>query len=88
MNISISHSTSFDFETELYTPIKKSFRLRKHNFFFPEDIVKNTRDVIKSCTNLFQDLGEGKDLNLTVHNFENRLYSILKRKKRRNIARY
>ena len=29
------------------------------------------REIIKSCTNLFQDLGEGKDLNLTVNNFEN-----------------
>lgn len=56
MNISISHSTSFDFETELYTPIKKSFRLRKHNFFFPEDRVKNTRDVIKSCDIMIADV--------------------------------
>ena len=56
MNISISHSTSFDFEKELYEPIQKSFRLRKHNFFFPEDRVKNTRDVIKSCDIMIADV--------------------------------
>lgn len=56
MNISISHSTSFDFEKELYEPIQKSFRLKKHNFFFPEDRVKNTRDVIKSCDIMIADV--------------------------------
>ncbi|MBQ9792792.1 MAG: nucleoside 2-deoxyribosyltransferase [Clostridia bacterium] len=56
MNISISHSTSFDFEKELYEPIQKSFRLRKHKFFFPEDRVKNTRDVIKSCDIMIADV--------------------------------
>ena len=47
MNISIAHSTNFDFEKELYEPIKNSFRLRNHTFFFPEDRVQNTRSVIK-----------------------------------------
>lgn len=56
MNISISHSTSFDFEKELYEPIKKSFRLRKHDFYFPEDRVKNTRDVIKFCDIIIADV--------------------------------
>lgn len=56
MNISISHSTSFDFERELYEPIKKSFRLRKHNFYFPEDRVKNTKDVIKFCDIIIADV--------------------------------
>ena len=56
MNISISHSTNFDFEKELYEPIKNSFRLRNHTFFFPEDRVQNTRSVIKNCDIMIADV--------------------------------
>ncbi|MBQ9013965.1 MAG: AAA family ATPase [Bacilli bacterium] len=35
------------------------------------------REIIKSCTSLFQDLGEGMDINATMYNFENRLHGIL-----------
>lgn len=35
------------------------------------------RELIKNCTNLFQDLGEGDDINTVVHRFENRMHEIL-----------
>lgn len=56
MNISISHPTSFDFEHELYEPIKNSSRLKGHNFYFPEDRVQNTRTVIKNCDLMIADV--------------------------------
>ncbi|MBQ1275923.1 MAG: hypothetical protein IIY15_01790, partial [Flavobacteriales bacterium] len=56
MNISISHSTNFDFEKELYEPILNSNRLKKHTFFLPEDRVKNTREIIKNCDIMIADV--------------------------------
>lgn len=35
------------------------------------------REIIKSCTDLFQKLGEGEDINSVVYNFEINLYNIL-----------
>ena len=35
------------------------------------------REIIKSCTDLFQKLGEGEDINSVVYNFESNLYNIL-----------
>jgi len=35
------------------------------------------REIIKSCTNLFQSLGDGEDINSVIYNFESNLYNIL-----------
>ena len=35
------------------------------------------REIIKSCTDLFQKLGEGEDINSVIYNFESNLYNIL-----------
>ena len=35
------------------------------------------REIIKNCTNLFEALGEGEDINTVVHKFENRMNHIL-----------
>ena len=35
------------------------------------------REIIKNCTSLFQDLGDGVEINSVIYNFENRLHSIL-----------
>lgn len=35
------------------------------------------REIIKNCTNLFQCLGEGEDINTVVHKFDNRMGQIL-----------
>lgn len=35
------------------------------------------REIIKNCTNLFEALGEGEDINTVVHKFESRMNHIL-----------
>ena len=57
------------------TAMSQCFAIDSHINILKDKYLR--REIIKSCTNLFQDLGEGKDLNLTVHNFENKLHSIL-----------
>ena len=57
------------------TAMSQCFAIDSHINILKDKYLR--REIIKSCTNLFQDLGEGKDLNLTVNNFENKLYSIL-----------
>ncbi len=37
MNIYISHSRSFDFQKELYGPLKNSELAKSHEFIFPHD---------------------------------------------------
>lgn len=37
MNIYISHSGAYDYESELYKPIKKSDLAKVHNFFLPHE---------------------------------------------------
>lgn len=38
MRIYIAHSSSFDFRTELYTPIKESALANEHTFVLPHDV--------------------------------------------------
>lgn len=54
MNIYVSHSRSFDFQNELYLPIKNSELSKQHTFIFPyeeSDEPCNTKDlfVSKDC---------------------------------------
>ncbi len=51
MKLYISHSSGFDYTTELYEPLKISFA-KEHELVFPHDTDKNginTRDVIPRC---------------------------------------
>ena len=38
MKIYISHSSNYDYESELYAPLKESPLAREHQIFFPHDI--------------------------------------------------
>ncbi|MBU1292785.1 hypothetical protein KJ819_01820 [Patescibacteria group bacterium] len=38
MKILVSHSSSYDYETELYEPLKQSALAEKHTFIFPHDV--------------------------------------------------
>ena len=46
MKVYISHSSSFDYQKELYQPLKRSIA-QKHQVVFPhDDFVVNTREII------------------------------------------
>ena len=52
MKIYISHSTGFDYQKELYEPIKNSELYNSHEIIFPHDKsseVSNSKEVIKGC---------------------------------------
>ena len=51
MKIYVSHSKDFDFEKELYEPLRSSELAKKHEFFFPHDNGQrmNVRDILESC---------------------------------------
>lgn len=51
MKIFVSHSTNFDFQNELYTPLKNSDLAKIHEFVFPHDAGAeiNIKDVIRDC---------------------------------------
>ena len=46
MKIYVCHSSSFDYENELYLPLKESQLSKKHKLFYPHDEI-NTIDIIK-----------------------------------------
>lgn len=50
MKIFISHSNSFNFQEDLYEPIKKSDLFSQHDFFLPHDNgkIQNTKEQIKN----------------------------------------
>jgi nucleoside 2-deoxyribosyltransferase len=50
MKIYLSHSSNYDYETELYAPLKSSVIARKHQILFPHDkenIVANSKSLIQ-----------------------------------------
>ncbi|HSD56371.1 MAG TPA: hypothetical protein VLA92_04435 [Candidatus Saccharimonadales bacterium] len=50
MNIYISHSSGYDYENEIYKPIKESELARTHHFFLPhepENIDVDAKDELK-----------------------------------------
>ena len=58
MKIYVAHSRSFDFEKELYEPIRQSDLSKKHTFFFPHgggEEVK-TKDVIQNSDLLIAEV--------------------------------
>ena len=49
MKIYITHSSSFDYQNELYNVLKNSELYSTHEFYFPHDgEVKNTKEEIKN----------------------------------------
>jgi hypothetical protein len=48
MNIYISHSSSFDYENELYKPIKESSLTHIHHFFLPHEPENIDTDATKA----------------------------------------
>jgi nucleoside 2-deoxyribosyltransferase len=69
MKIYIAHSKSFDYQTELYQPIKASPLFSQHEFIFPHetDMFINSKAIIKQCDLViaevsFPTIGEGIEL--------------------------
>lgn len=51
MKIFVAHSSGFDYETELYTPLRESPLLKAHEFIFPHEHGReeNTQEAIKNA---------------------------------------
>lgn len=50
MKIYIAHSSSHDFKTELYEPIKRSSLYGMHELIFPhEGELRNSKNIISTC---------------------------------------
>lgn len=51
MKIFISHSTKYDFEKELYTPLRNSALNKKHEIILPHENGQHieTKDIIRDC---------------------------------------
>lgn len=68
INIEISYLTDMVAIGESYS-IDSHIRILKDKYL--------RREIIKNCTNLFQDLGDDEDMDLVVYNFEKRMREIL-----------
>jgi hypothetical protein len=80
MNIYLSHSSNYDYENELYSPLKSSDLARKHQILFPHDKEntnqnsKNTieltnliiAEVSRPSTGQGIELGWADELNITI----------------------
>lgn len=52
MKIYVTHASSFDYENELYTPLRESEINKKHQITFPHEQTKkpfNSKEYIKGC---------------------------------------
>ncbi len=50
MRIFVSHSSGFDYHSELYLPLKNSQLFKEHTFILPHDKnLQNTKEQIKNC---------------------------------------
>lgn len=56
MKIFLSHSSSIDYKSQLYGPIKNYFKGSEFAFFFPEEQKINTKDIIKNIDIFFCEL--------------------------------
>ncbi|MCB9989054.1 MAG: hypothetical protein H6868_06950 [Rhodospirillales bacterium] len=59
MKIHVGHSTVFDFEKELYEPLKRSALSQAHDFHFPHDgnrAPENTKEIIKNSDLLLAEV--------------------------------
>lgn len=57
------------------TAMSQCFAIDSHISILKDKYLR--REIIKNCTSLFQDLGEGKEINSVIYNFENNLHNIL-----------
>lgn len=68
MKIYVAHSSSFDFEGQLYKPLRSSSLNADHEFVFPhEGMEQYTKDVLKTCDLVIAEVslpstGEGIEL--------------------------
>ena len=59
MNIYFCHSKDFDYQNELYTPLRQSALNAEHTFFLPhEDQLKTlkSKDLIRTCDIVFAEV--------------------------------
>ncbi len=69
MKLYLTHATSFDFETELYKPIKHKIAI-EHEVIFPHDTMndgKDSKEIIRNCDVViaevsFPSTGQGIEL--------------------------
>lgn len=68
MKIYVAHSRAFDFEKELYVPLRTSSLATQHEFIFPHERAGfNSKDAIKNADMIlaevsYPSLGEGIEL--------------------------
>ncbi|AHB42196.1 hypothetical protein RAAC3_TM7C00001G0338 [Candidatus Saccharibacteria bacterium RAAC3_TM7_1] len=51
MKLYLSHASNFDYQTELYKPLKAAF-MGKYEIYFPHDVEnngQNSKDIIATC---------------------------------------
>ena len=56
MQIFLSHSSNFDYQNELYLPIKTKFSEIIDLFVFPEELKTNTKEIIRSSDLFFCEI--------------------------------
>lgn len=59
MKLYFCHSKEFDYQKELYTPLRKSSLNGEHAIFLPHEDPENTiksKDIIKSCDIVFAEV--------------------------------
>ena len=58
MKIYVAHSSSFDYQNELYEPLKQSGLAKAHKFFLPHDggNPENSKDIIKDSDLLIAEV--------------------------------
>lgn len=86
MRIYIIHSRNFDYQNELYLPIKQSYLVQKHEFIFLFDENSNqgsTKEIIRNCDLViaevsFSSIGSGIELGW-ADAFEKRLFAYTKK---------
>lgn len=77
MKIYLSHASSFDYQHELYLPIKQSQLFSQHEFILPHDNSHdpiNTKEIIKQCNLIIAEVSypsTGQGIELGWANFLN-----------------
>jgi hypothetical protein len=59
MRIYFCHSKEFDYQRNLYTPVRKSLLNMEHNIFLPHEDLQKTiksKDIIRDCDIVFAEV--------------------------------
>ncbi len=81
MKIYVTHSSDFDYQTDLYDVLKKSELYNHHEFYFPHDgDIKNTKEEIKNSDIIIAhisgaSIGQGIELGW-AENFGKRIIAV------------